>query len=89
MSLLQVQFYQKEELAGFKKQGDFGGYIFTLYKTDFDGEEDKFRDYAAFCRENGVDVIVMKKGLWRKSLAPIAKEYGIKAYPHTVYTRWQ
>lgn len=84
-----VQFYQKEELAGFKKLGDFGGYIFTLYKTDFDGEEDKFRDYAAFCKENGVDVIVMKKGLWRKSLAPIAKEYGIKAYPHTVYTRWQ
>jgi len=84
-----IQFYQEEELAGFKKLGDFGGYIFTLYKTDFDGEVDKFTEYAAFCKENDVDVIVMKKGLWRKALAPIAKEYGIRVYPHTVYTRWQ
>ncbi len=84
-----VQFYQKDELAEFKKLGNFGGYIFTLYKTDFDGEVDEFRDYAAFCKENGVDVIVMKKGLWRKELASIAKEYGIRVYPHTVYTRWQ
>ena len=84
-----VQFYQKEELADFRALAPFGGYIFTLYKTDFDGSEEEFADYASFCKENKVDVIVMKKGKWRKNLAPIAREYGIKVYPHTVYTRWQ
>lgn len=84
-----IQLYDEAELAPVKKQGPWGGYIFTLYKRGFEKTEEDFESVASFCRRNGIDVLVMKKGKWSSRYAPIAKRYGIKVYPHTIYTRWE
>lgn len=84
-----IQFYDEQELPQIRKMAKFGGYIYTLYKRGFDKSVEDFEKVAAFCRENDVDVVVMKKGKWNSYLAPVAAQYGIKVYPHTVYTTWQ
>lgn len=84
-----VQFYDESELAQIQKKAKFGGYIFTLYKKDFDGSCEEFETIAKFCHRNKVDVVVMKKGLWTQKLQPVADKYKIKVFPHTIYTAWQ
>lgn len=82
------QFYAEEELPEIKKLADFGGYIFTLYKRGLEDDLSDFEEVARFCRENGVEVIVLKRGKWCKSFARAADKYGVKVYPHTVYNLW-
>lgn len=84
-----IQFYDEGELPQIRKMAKFGGYIFTLYKKDFDGSKEAFEDIAKFCHRNRVDVVVMKKGRFSPKLLPVAEKYGIKIFPHTVYTTWQ
>ena len=62
----------------------FPHYIYTLYAEGFDRTEEAFRERAAFCEENGILGITMWDYWWRESFAPIAEEYGISVYVHTV-----
>lgn len=65
----------------------FPHYIFTLYKSDFDGTEDSFRRQAIFCQEHGIMGITMSDYWWADT-APdyysIANWRGIRVYVHTV-----
>ncbi|MDE6880937.1 MAG: hypothetical protein K2P20_06200 [Oscillospiraceae bacterium] len=62
----------------------FDHYIFTLYTIGFSKTEEEFRERAAFCAENGILGITMPDGWWRGAYAPIAEEYGVKIFLHTV-----
>lgn len=62
----------------------FGCYLFTLYNIGFSKTEEEFRERAAFCRENGILGITMQESWWRGAYAPIAEEYGIRLFLHTV-----
>lgn len=58
--------------------------IHTLYVQGFDQTVDAFREIAAYCSENGVEGIAMWDSWWDSAYAPIAQEYGIAVYVHTV-----
>ena len=62
----------------------FPHYLYTLYAEGFDRTEDTFRAKAAFCQENGIMGVTMWDYWWREDFAPIALEYGISVYAHTV-----
>lgn len=62
----------------------FPYYIYTLYAEGFDRSEETFREKASFCGDNGILGITMWDYWWRDSFAPIAQEYGISVYTHTV-----
>lgn len=64
--------------------GHFPHYIFTLYAVGFAQTEEAFRDKASFCKENGIDAITMWSSWWDGRYAPIAQEYGLRCYVHTV-----
>lgn len=62
----------------------FNHYIYTLYQDSFSTTEAAFREKAAFCAENGIGGITMWDRWWRTAFAPIAAEYGVEVYTHTV-----
>lgn len=62
----------------------FSGYIYTLYSEGFSTTEADFREKAAFCAENGIGGITMWDRWWREGFAPVAEEYGVSVYVHTV-----
>lgn len=62
----------------------FENYVYTLYYEGFSATEDSFRTKAAFCEENGIRGITMWDYWWRPEFAPIAGEYGIRTFTHTV-----
>ena len=62
----------------------FPNYIYTLYSEGFAQTEDAFREKAAFCQENGILGVTMWSHWWREAYAPIAQEYGVAVYTHTV-----
>jgi len=62
----------------------FPYYIYTLYAEGFDRAEETFREKAEFCRENGILGITMWDYWWKESFAPIAQEYGVAVFVHTV-----
>lgn len=64
--------------------GDFPNYIYTLYKTGFNQTEESFEKFAVFCRDNGIDGVTMWHYWWHDEFAPIAEEYGLSVYVHTV-----
>lgn len=58
--------------------------IHTLYLEGFDQTEDAFRELAAYCSAYGIEGITMNSLWWDASYAPIAREFGINVYVHTV-----
>ena len=62
----------------------FSYYIYTLYYDGFSRTEEDFRERAAFCRQNQILGLTMWDYWWREDFAPIAAEYGLKVYTHTV-----
>ncbi len=62
----------------------FPHYLYTLYAEGFGRTEAAFREIAAFCDENGILGVTMWDYWWDPSYAPIAGEYGIRAFAHTV-----
>lgn len=62
----------------------FPNYIYTLYTEGFNRTEATFREKAAFCQEKNITGITMWDYWWRDSFAPIAEEYGLSVYVHTV-----
>ena len=58
--------------------------LYTLYAEGFGRTEAAFREIAAFCDENGILGVTMWDYWWDPSYAPIAGEYGIRAFAHTV-----
>lgn len=62
----------------------FPYYIYTLYYDGFSRTEEDFRERAAFCKQNKILGLTMWDYWWREDFAPIAGEYGLKIYVHTV-----
>lgn len=62
----------------------FPHYIYTLYAQGFDETAETFRERAAYCAETGVEGITMWDFWWDEAYAPIAREYGVPVYVHTV-----
>jgi glycerophosphoryl diester phosphodiesterase len=62
----------------------FPYYIYTLYTVKFDKTEDGFREVAEYCVENGIMAITMDESRWSADFAPLAEEYGVEVYVHTV-----
>lgn len=79
-----VQVYSELMFKVVDSVGDFPHYIYTLYNTGFNSTEEAFTDVAAFCKENGIAGVTMWDHWWRNEFSPIAKDYGLKVYVHTV-----
>ena len=62
----------------------FPHYIYTLYAEGFGRTEDAFREIAAFCGENDILGVTMWDYWWDKSYLPIAQEYDVQVFAHTV-----
>ena len=62
----------------------FPHYIYTLYMDGFEPNEEDFRQRAEFCRENGILGLTMWHYWWREAFAPLAEEYGLMVFVHTV-----
>ncbi len=80
-----VQFYNTSMYQSVDSVHHFSGYIYTLYQEKFDGTEDGFREFAAFCAEQkNVTGITISAEIWNSAYAGIAEEYGIKVFAHTI-----
>lgn len=82
-----IQVYTTTMFAVADSAYHFPHYIFTLYKSDFDGTEDSFRRQAIFCQEHGIMGITMSDYWWTDDAPdyyPIANWRGIRVYVHTV-----
>ena len=64
--------------------GSFPHYIYTLYSEGFACTEDTFRVKMEFCRSYGILGITMWDNWWAARYAPIAEEYGVYCFVHTV-----
>lgn len=62
----------------------FPYYFYTLYTEGFGRTEEAFRELAAFCSENGIMGITMWDYWWDEDYVPIAQEYGVQVFTHTV-----
>ena len=62
----------------------FPHYIYTLYAEGFGRTEEAFREIAAFCEESGILGVTMWDYWWDESYLPIAQEYGVRVFAHTV-----
>ena len=62
----------------------FPHYIYTLYAEGFGRTEEAFREIAAFCEESGILGVTMWDYWWDESYLPIAQEYGLRVFAHTV-----
>ena len=79
-----IQFYSQDMRDALHYAYGYSHYIYTLYNEGFGGTEDAFRILAAYCAQNGVEGITMWDSWWKPAFAPIAQEYGVKVYVHTV-----
>ena len=62
----------------------FPHYIYTLYAEGFGRTEDAFREIAAFCGESDILGVTMWDYWWDESYLPIAQEYDVQVFAHTV-----
>ena len=62
----------------------FPHYIYTLYSVGFECTEEAFEEIAAFCQCNGIAGVTMWHYWWDAAYAPIAEQYNISVYAHTV-----
>ena len=62
----------------------FPNYLYTLYAEGFGRTETAFRDIASFCDENDILGITMWDYWWNEAYSPIAQEYGLRVFAHTV-----
>lgn len=79
-----IQVYNPDMLDTLDRVYHFPHYIFTLYQFGFEQTEEDFRKKAEFCASRGVQGITMWASLWNPAYAPIAQEYGVEVYVHTV-----
>ncbi len=79
-----VQVYSADMYRKLDAAYDFPWYVYTLYAEGFDETAETFREKAAFCAEEGILGITMWDFWWHEEFKPIADEYGIQVYVHTV-----
>ncbi len=79
-----VQFYNQSMHDALHSAYNYPHYIYTLYNEGFAGTQDAFRQLAEYCAERGVEGITMWDSWWKPEFAPIAREYGLRVYVHTV-----
>ena len=79
-----VQVYSELMFKVVDNIAEFPHYIYTLYNTGFDQSLASFEKIAQFCSENGIDGVTMWSYWWKESFAPVAQQYGLSVYVHTV-----
>lgn len=79
-----VQFYNQNMHRALDNAYQYPHYIYTLYNEGFAGTESAFRTLAEYCSKHGVEGITMWDTWWKPAFAPIAQEYGVSVYVHTV-----
>lgn len=79
-----IQFYNQNMRDALANAYHYPHYIYTLYNEGFSGTESAFRTLADYCARHGVEGITMWDTWWKPAFAPIAQEYGIRVYVHTV-----
>lgn len=79
-----VQFYFKEDLSTIKKIYPFKNYIFTLYATGFDGDQEELSEILEFCSDNDVHIITMWDHLWDVKYRELFRQKKIIAAVHTI-----
>lgn len=79
-----VQVYSPKHFEIVNNLCRFAHYIYTFYQDGFSGTEDEFRSRVQFARENGIEGVTMRSDLWDGSWSPVADEYGVRVYAHTV-----
>lgn len=79
-----IQVYSRLMFKVVDSIGDFPYYVYTLYTEGFGRTEEAFAEIAAFCRESSIMGVTMWDYWWSAEYAPIAREYDITAYVHTV-----
>ena len=84
-----VQVYSELMFKVVDNIGDFPHYIYTLYNTGFDQSVESFENIAVFCSENGIGGVTMWSYWWKEAFKPIAQQYGLSVYVHTVNDREQ
>jgi len=62
----------------------FDGYIYTLYAEGFPQTAEAFQEKAAYCAAHQIMGITLWDYWWDEEYAPIAEEYGLSIYTHTV-----
>lgn len=82
------QIYRESDLEQLKQIYDFRNYIFTLYRLNCTTSA-QYKQVAAFCVENQVDVVTIPKTKVTKAIVKIFKKKNIKVYTHTVNTSAQ
>ncbi len=79
-----VQVYSELMFKVVDNIGAFPHYILTLYNTGFDGRLESFESIANFCHTNSIEGITMWSDWWKADFAPVAEEYDLAVYVHTV-----
>lgn len=79
-----IQVYHEEMKEVVEEIYPFKSWIFTLYMTEFKGDEQQFLRYVRYSYMNDIDAITMPEGRLTKGLVEIADRYGIKIYVHTI-----
>lgn len=84
-----VQVYSELMFKVVDNLGDFPHYIYTLYNTGFDQSVESLEEIAKFCTENSITGVTMWSHWWKEEFAPVAQQYGLAVYVHTVNDREQ
>ena len=79
-----IQVYNKLMFKVVDNIHHFPNYIYTVYLEGLKPTETAFRELAEFCRTSGISGITMGDVLWRDEFAPLAEEYGLRVYTHTI-----
>lgn len=80
-----VQIYNQKMLSVVKQIYPFRNYIFTLYNLYSKAPTTaQFKEAAAFCSKNGVDLITMPKNWWNTKYLNLMAQYNVDVAVHTV-----
>ena len=79
-----IQVYSQLMFRVVDSIGEFPNYIYTLYAEGFNKTEQAFTEIMTFCTESDIMGVTMWDYWWRAEFAPIAQEYGVAVYVHTV-----
>ena len=79
-----IQIYKEEMYGQIKEFYDFPCWIFTLYKSGWDGSAEEFVNYCQFSWNNHIKYITMPTASVTDEVIEVADRYGIRIYTHTV-----
>lgn len=79
-----IQIYEQGQEKRIREIYDFNNFIFTLYKTDFNGSLASFIDIINYCSTNNIDTVTMWDAWWYSPYSRYKNLSNVKVYTHTV-----